>query len=205
MVRLLTIALALAAAPAAAQQRLVLGETPTQGVLIPPGILVGDFDATALVLNPAGLALTRGASLVYVHTHADRDGASGVGGDGFYLASAPVFGRVAAGLGFELLRPPYAYRPAATSQKLACGLAVKLAPGVSLGVTWNHLFAAAGTGLNGLDGVDVGVAWRAAAHVGFAYVGRDLNTPTVATAAGTESLRRAHEFEMSLRPLGDDR
>ncbi|HEY3356037.1 MAG TPA: signal peptide peptidase SppA, partial [Polyangia bacterium] len=40
---------------------------------------------------------------------------------------------------------------------------------------------------------------------GFAYVGRDLNTPTVATAAGPESLRRAHDFEMSLRPLGDDR
>ncbi|HEY3353628.1 MAG TPA: signal peptide peptidase SppA [Polyangia bacterium] len=204
-ITLLTLAVGLRAAPAAAEH-VVTGESPTQGLSIPAGRLVGDFDATALTLNPAGIVLMRGASLVYVHTELDRSGARGIGGDGFFLANQPLFGRFTFGLGLELLRPPRPFRPDGSSQRTTLALAYRLLPGVAVGLAWHHLFASDATGGHGgLDSLELGVTLRPLAHVGLAYVLRDINTPSIDALGTMTPVPRRHDLELAIRPLGDDR
>jgi protease IV len=201
----LLIVLLCVGARTAAAQPLVVDEAPTQGVKIPAGVLAGDADATATVLNPAGLALMRSASFTYIHTEIDEHQRRLGRGDGLYLAFRPVFGRVNSGVALELMRPPDAVRSAPAAQRLSFAVGVKLLPGVALGLTWGHLFSSTAHGVDGMNTFDLGLVVRPSAHFAAAYVLRDLNSPTMTVLGQPWHVPRVHELEVTLRPGGTDR
>jgi protease IV len=201
---LLCVLLCLAAAPAGAQP-LVVDESPTQGVKIPAAPLAGDADATATVLNPAGLALMRSASFTYIHTEIDKHERRLGRGDGVYLAFRPLFDRVNTGMALEFMRPPQGFPSAPSAQRLSFAVGLKLAPGVAVGATWGHLFSSTGRGVDGMDTFDLGLVVRPFAHVAAAYVLRDFNSPTMLVLGRQWHVPRVHEFELTLRPTGSDR
>jgi protease-4 len=201
---LLTLLLCLGARSAAAQS-LVVDESPTQGVKIPAGALAGDVDATATVLNPAGLALMRSASLTYLHTEIDGHQRRLGRGDGVYLAFKPVLGRINSGVALEFMRPPAALRSAPSAQRLSVAVGVKVLPGLAVGATWGHLFSSTGDGVDGMNTFDLGVVLRPWAHLAAAYVLRDVNAPRMLVLGQAWHVPRAHDLELTLRPTGDDR
>ncbi|MBI5481524.1 MAG: signal peptide peptidase SppA [Deltaproteobacteria bacterium] len=204
----LVLVMTLLGAGSVAAQSLVVDESPTQGVKIPAGALAGDADATATVLNPAGLALMRSASLTYLHTEIDGHQRRGGRGDGVYLAFRPVLGRVNSGVALEFMRPPGSFCSAPGAQRLSFAVGVKLLPGLALGATWGHLFSATGHGVDGMNTFDVGLVLRPFAHLAAAYVLRDLNSPAMQVFDQPRRVwhvPRVHEFEVTLRPAGDDR
>ena len=70
---------------------LAAGQSPARGPEIPTGVLAGDADATAVVLNAANLVFLPDWNLVGLYSHLDRDGLRGPGGGGLYFATPMPF------------------------------------------------------------------------------------------------------------------
>ena len=80
----------------------------TRGVTVPGGGgVAGDFDATAVVHNPAGLATLRGVSMAFAATVLDDDDTEvGGGGWGLFLALPLRLFGLTYGFGFESVDSP---------------------------------------------------------------------------------------------------
>src|SRR5262245_58870217 len=94
--------------PALAEPR--FAEPPTVGLALPAGPLAGEFDATAVELNPAGLAQLHDPHLELVWTALPEDEVAGLGAGVGVFAGAPVslhfLPRLGFGVAVEALDPP---------------------------------------------------------------------------------------------------
>ncbi len=190
-------------------------ESRTRGVHVPGGVVAGDADATAVELNPGGLAHVRGLDLRLVAVQMDQ--ATGVrAGAGLGLFSAGRLGPLAMGLGLQWLDPPRseALDPAATGAlvdafKLSLGFGLGGKHG-GIGLAWHHLATDRAPGLDSLDSFDVGASVRPSAYLALGVVARDLNQPRIAADAPRclgcpIDQTRSYDVELALRPLGDAR
>lgn len=190
-------------------------ESRTRGVHVPGGAVAGDADATAVELNPAGLAHVRGLDLRLVAVQMEQT--SGVRpGAGLGLFSAARLGPIALGLGLQWLDPPRAQAldPASPMAlvdafKLSLGLGIG-GPRAGVGLAFHHLSTDRAPGLEGLGSFDVGVSVRPSAYFAGAAVVRDLNQPRIANDAPRclgcpVDQTRSYDLELALRPLRDAR
>ena len=180
-------------------------EEPTGGVALPTTPLAGEHDARAVVANPGGLALLRGAELTLALNVEDPDVATSAGqGFGIYAADTVGGGglvpRLGLGLGLEWLRPSRAQLepdPGAPF-RFTLGLATSLGKSAGLGVAWHH-FHDDGV-LAGVNTYDLGLSARAGNYLAFGATLRDVATSPI---AGTP-IQRRYELEVAVRPLATD-
>ena len=195
---LVALASALFAAAAHAQtiRPIPVGEPPTPGVYNPTIGLAGDADASSVEKNPASLGFLPSWSGVYLHSELDPDGTVGGRGDGFFVASPlPYLSAISLGAGVQLLRPPSIF-PFPNEQKFSLALAVRVHPGIALGLTYAHLWAAQGPVASGLDTLDVALALRPSRWLAAALVVHDLPSPAVQGFP----LQRVWDPEIAVRP-----
>lgn len=181
-------------------------EEPTGGVHLPSAPLAGQFDATAVTVNPAGLGLLESSSFTLALDLAREEGASRSGpGGGLYYA-AKLGGRVLPKLGYglsvEWLRPPRAelIPDPGTATRLTNSFALPMGANASLGFGWHHFYDEIGT-LDGLDTYDLGWTQRFGSKWAAGIVVRDLGAPKV----DGKTVQRRYEAELVSRPLGTDR
>jgi protease IV len=193
----LVLALVTVARFARAQQPIPAGEPPTPGVYNPTLGVAGDADASAVEKNPAALGFLPSWSGVYLHSELDPAGVVGGRGDGFFVATPlPLFSMISLGAGVQLMRPPTIF-PFPNEQKFSLALGVRLHPGVALGVSYAHVWAAQGPVAGGIDTLDVALSLRPARWLAAALVVHDLPGPAVRGL----SLQRVWEPELAIRPL----
>lgn len=173
---------------------------------MPSAPLAGQFDATAITMNPAGLSLLESSNLTLALDLAREEGAarSGPGGGIFYASklgggALPSLGW---GISLEWLRPPRAELTPdpGTPTRLTNSFSLPMGRNASLGFGWHHFYDDVGT-LGGLDTYDLGWQSRFGAHLAAGLVVRDLGAPKVAG----ETVQRRYEAEVVTRPLGTDR
>jgi protease-4 len=197
---LVVAALALFASRAArAQSRpLPIGEPPTPGVRNPTIGIAGDADASSVEKDPAALGFLPAWSGNYLHTELDHDGTVGVGGDGFFFASPiPYLSQLALGAGVQLLRPPSAF-PFKNEEKFTLALAIRPLPGLSLGLSYAHLWADQGPVAGGIDTLDLAISARPLRWLAAALVVHDVPGPAVQQFP----LQRVWDPEVAVRPFG---
>lgn len=179
-------------------------EEPTDGIALPTVPLAGEHDATAVAVNPGGLALLRGPEVAVAIDSEDSSVATSSGpGVGAYFASAVGGGflpRIGVGMGVEWLRPPrvdLAPDPGTPLRyTLAYGFPLGATAGV--GISWHHYFGEGA--LSGVNAFDLGVSWRWTSYFALGGVLRDLATSDI---AGTPVQRR-YQLEAVVRPLQTD-
>ena len=177
-------------------------EEPTGGMALPLTPLAGEHDARAVVANPGGLALLRGAEVAVALGLEDPDVATSAG-PGFGVFTAGVMGgkilpRFALGLGFEWLRPArsqLAPDPGAPF-RFTLGFATGVGGSAGVGFAWHH-FHDDGI-LDSADTFDLGASTRWGNHLAVGATVRDLATGTI----GGVPVQRRYELEAVLRPLG---
>jgi protease-4 len=199
---------ALVVAPAIAHAQSVerrYVDEPTAGLHLPTTPLAGDHDARALVLNPGGLQLLDGRSLVLAVDVVDEDAAAAAGqGVGLYYAGTTGGGllpRFGYGVGVEALRPPRGQLDPdpGTPTRLSFGMSVPFGRSGGIGMT-AHRFAGEALA-RGRWTSDLGVAYRFGNHAALGMVARDLSAPDI----GVVEVQRRYELELTARPLGTDR
>ncbi len=202
--RSLLIILLLALPRAAAAQVPVTplsGESPTQGVRLPAPTVAGVADATAVQINPAGLALLPSWSAVLHHAEISREGRLAGGGDALMFGSPlPLLPYIAAGVGLSWLRPSEA-TGYADSVQLSFALAARYRDKVGLGASVSTFISDDDPDLDGLATVDLGLWFHPFEWAGAALVVHDLTTPKY----GGVPLQRRYDLELSARPLRNDR
>ncbi len=185
------------AARAQTARPLPVGEPPTPGVRNPTLGVAGDADASAVEKDPASLGFLPSWSGVYLHTDLDHQGTVGGNGDGFFVASPlPYLSAISLGAGVQLIRPPETF-PFFNEQKFSLALAVRVHPGISLGLSYAHLWADRGPVAQGIDTLDVALALRPERWLAAALVVHDLPSPAVQGFP----LQRVWEPEVAFRPL----
>lgn len=182
-------------------------EEPTAGLELPAGALAGDHDATAVSLNPAGLPFLGGGHFELVYTGLDDEFAGGPGsGLGLYAATPvalPLLPRLGFGVAVEHLIPPRLSLVPDPGEptRVSLSAAYLVAPGFGVGLSWHRFTDDGGGALDGVDTVDLGLAFRINRHVAFGAVVRDAATPVVAGVP----VQRRYQFEAVTRPFGTDR
>lgn len=191
-----TSALTLLGAVASAQPLPALrADPPTRGPEIPVGVLAGDADATATVLDAANLGFLPAWSVVGMYDFISGSALRGPGGGGLYAATPlPLLDRLSVGAAVELLRPGDAFAYG-DSARLSLSLAARVLPSLSLGATWSHLFLG---GLADVDTLDLSAAARLGRYAALSLVVRDLPAPQFLGTA----IQRVYQPELALRPLG---
>ncbi len=191
----------LAASPAHAQ---TFEGDPTAGLDLPMSPLEGEQDATATVVNPAGLGELPSWNVVAAFTGLDGDTSEADGGGyGIYAATPfklPFLPLQAVGIALEKLLPPtVAYAPdAGRPLRLSLSYALKT-DNVAFGLAWHHFADASAE--SGLDTFDAGMTFRFGAWFAAGGVVRNIFAPVT---AGLRTTRR-YDCELDFRPLSDDR
>jgi protease-4 len=182
-------------------------EEPTGGVNIPTAPRAGEFDAFALVTNPAGLHFLRGSHLGVALDFADEDDATAAGpGGGVFLSNTlggKVLPRIGWGIGLEFLRPSRINLDPdpGTPARFTLGMSTAIGKDSSLGFSWHRFFDEEGRTLAGESTYDLGFATRAGAYWAAGIVVRDLFQPKVASIP----VQRRYEVELAARPFATDR
>src|SRR5262249_53284381 len=184
----------------------------TRGVLIPGGDgVAGDYDATAISLNPGGIATLAAPSLAITGTILDQDATvRGGGGWGAFLAVPIPFLRTAIGFGWQQLASPRSWitfdKDGTPLSPDARQINTTFATGgrhVSFGLTYAHLFWDRTPQYQNVDTLHVGLTLRPSRFWAFGGVIRDALAP--AGRIPQEKFERSYDLELSLRPLGDAR
>jgi protease IV len=170
---------------------------PTRGPAIAESARAGDADATAVELNPAALGFMPAAGFELPWAAASdpavvpRRGAAG------YLG-LPIFLHSALGLGLSGVAD-------ATTQGIDAHTTFRLdyalrpLRGLSLGVSWAHIWGGRFAGTNTFD---LGFSARLGRHVAFAGTVEDVGQPRPSFGA---ELPRLWIGELVVRPLGTNR
>jgi protease-4 len=184
-------------APAWAQR----GEPPTPGVYNPTVGVAGDADATSIEKNPAQIGELRSFSVGLLTTNTRRSGTVGGSGVGVFGATPlPYLSSIAIGAAYQWVYPPTAY-PFGDVHKLSLGLAWRIVPGLSIGLTYAHLWSPDPPVSAGIDTLDLGFAARLGRWAAAGLVIRDVVQPVVDGLP----LQVVWDPEIAVRPLGDDR
>jgi len=197
-----------AVAPAAAQpEDRRYNEEPTGGLETPASPLAGEFDALAVVTNPAGLQFLRGNHLGLV-LHFDDDDYAVTGGAGYGVYDGFTVGgrwlpQMGLGFGVELLRPN---RSALTpdpgeATRLSVGWSLGLGDSAALGLSWHAFLDDSTQPLHGVRSLDLGYTGRWGPHFAFGLVVRDVDRPEI----DGFSVQRRYEAEVATRPTGTER
>ena len=172
------------------------GEAPTVGVrLVAPA--VGTIDnATALELNPAGLAFLPAWSLSFRHSELPDEGRFSGRGSGWF-AGIPLFRSLALGAAVQWLRPTFAsgYED---YLKLSLGFAWRFRSSLSLAFAYHSFISDDDGALDDLDTVDLGLMIRPSAWLAFGATLRNLTGPRYYGLR----LQRVYDTELVFRPLG---
>ncbi len=202
------LALALISSPATAQPAdTQFNEEPTTGLDTPITPLAGEYDAMAVVANPAGLRFLRGSHYgLLLHFDDDdeaRSGGAGVGGYMSFGAGGGLLPPLGFGIGIEALRPARrALEPdPGDAVRLSLGGAMALGERGAFGVTYHHFFDDSTQTLSGVDTWDFGLSSRVGPHFAIGFVLRDFARPIVAGA----KVQRRYELEVAVRPTGTER
>ncbi|MCP4448183.1 MAG: signal peptide peptidase SppA [Myxococcales bacterium] len=193
-------------APGAYGQEHTYATAPTGGVHLPTSPLAGQFDATTVTVNPAGLGLLESTHLTLALDLAREEGATRGGpGGGIYYASqfgGGVLPSMGFGISLEWLRPARAnlIPDPGTPARLTTSFSLPMGRNASLGLGWHHFYDDTET-LSGLDSYDLGWTSRFGAHWAAGLVVRDIGAPKVLG----ETVQRRYEAELVSRPLGTDR
>jgi protease-4 len=185
----------------------------THGLQIPGGDgVAGDYDATAISLNPAGLATLGANSFALVSTVLDDDQTlRGGGGWGAFLALPVPFFHTALGFSWQELSQPKSFTGGVTAGGVLLGqdarqITTSLASGnrhFGFGVTYAHLFWDNSPQYQGVDTIHFGVTLRPSRFWALGATVRDVLAPT--GRVPQEKFDRSYEVELALRPLGDAR
>jgi protease-4 len=202
----LAVALAVSSAAAQPEDR-AYDEEPTTGLETPLTPLAGEFDAMAVVANPAGLRFLRGSHFGLL-LHLDDDEHATTGGAGFgayhaFTSSGRLLPPIGFGVGVEVLRPD---RPSLTpdpgeATRLSLGSAMALGDASAFGVTYHRFFDDSTRSLHGVSTWDFGLTSRLGRYAALGVVARDVGRPNVAGAP----VQRRYEGELSFRPTGTER
>jgi protease-4 len=184
-----------------------LSRDVTRGLTIPGGDgISGEFDATALSLNPAGLITLMAPSVSLIGTILDTPISRPGGGYGGFLAAPIPLVHSAIGFGWQSLQLPTITIPGwpVPIDENAGILSAGLSGGgrrAGIGFTYSHVFWEQST--RGIDTVSIGVQTRPSRYWAFGAVLRDAFAP-IGRVPG-EKFNRSYDLELTLRPLGDAR
>jgi protease-4 len=152
------LALCLASLPAPARGQAVLATDLASGIpvgLAVPGSVAGSDEATAVSVNPAGLAFIGGATLQYFFEDGQGAGNSGNG----LFAGLPI-GPVVPGLSLQWMSPAGGAR----YLKTELALALDVGDVVALGYGWNF-YGSPSPALSGFFTMDAGLVVRPGRHL----------------------------------------
>ena len=201
-------ALVLVSSPAAAQpEETRFNEEPTSGLDTPITPLAGEYDAMAVVANPAGLRFLRGRHYgLLLHFDDDDEASTSGAGFGGYMGFGTGGGLLpplGLGIGIEALRPARRSLDPDPGDALRVSLGSGMAVGdaSAIGVTYHHFFDDSTQTLGGVDTWDFGLSTRAGPHFAVGLVVRDFARPTIANA----KVQRRYELELAMRPTGTER
>ena len=164
---------------------------PSRGATLPPtGAALVD-QATAPVVNPAGVRFVESAELFYLH---ERSVNRGEVVDGLYLGDS-FFNFVGLGFGLEWVRatPSNAQDHRKFSWTLAFGSRT-----LSLGTSFNF-YSSSDPNLDRMSSWDLGLTARPFRQFALAGVVKNLNHPT----EGTLTFARQYDIGVGVRPLGE--
>jgi protease-4 len=192
---------ALAPGAARAQGVASIVASPLAGVAQPGAGIADGASVFAGTMSAASLADLASWQVGLRHTETTAGLAWSGRGTGAYFASPlPLVSSLKLGAGIELLRPI----DAPLAGKLQLALAYQALPGLTVGLSYGHLFQ--GAEYDGLDTVDLSLRLRAGRHLVLGAALHDLSAPiSRAATATTPSVQRSYQAELLLRPLGDDR
>ncbi len=160
----------------------------SRGATLPPTSAALVDDATAPLVNPAGLARMPGLQLFYLH---ERNLARNQIIDGVYLGQS-LFGLIDFGFDLEWIRGTGPSRRR-TSFSLALGSEF-----LSLGATY-HTFSSEDPNLDALSTWDIGMVSRPMRYFSLAAAIKNLDAPS----HGGLGFNRQYDFALGLRPLGE--
>ncbi len=177
------------------------GESPTQGVHLPAPSPVSVSDASAVAINPAGLALLPSWSVFMHHAEISRDGRMAGGGDTLMIGTPlPLLNFLSVGAGLSWLRPAEAigYED---SVKLSLAVAGRYKHLIGVGMSYSYFYSDGDPHLSGLSTFDLGIWLHPFDWMGAALVVHDLTTPKV----NGLPLQRRYDLELTARPLRNSR
>jgi protease IV len=220
LVRFLFVAfvLALATAPARAEDNFVLRDVG-RGITLPrPHGIAGDFDVTSVHSNPAGLATLGGFSVGAGATQLTEDRTvRGGGGWGAFIAFPLTLRmrdgepfRLTYGFSWEQVNAPDSWRRDAADVRddpydatlffNSVGVGTRQA---SFGWTIARTNWANSSENDGSTTHHIGANLRAGRYLAFGGAWRDVFEPTGRTEGQVERFERSLDLEAALRPLGD--
>ncbi len=162
---------------------------PPRDVALPPTSASFVDEATAAIVNPAGLTFVGAPQLFYVH---EQNSARDLVGNGLYLGTT-LFRSLGAGVSFEWLSGGGAPFYRKTTWALSLG-----SPAFSLGGGWS-LYSSGNEALRRLSAFDVGLTARPSDFLSLALVAHDVNAPR----SGDFFLPRTFQAAVGARPFGD--
>lgn len=166
-------------------------DTPdfSRAATLPPTSAALVDEATAPLVNPAGLARMPGVQLFYLH---ERNLARNQIIDGVYLGQS-FFGLLDFGFDLEWIRGNGQPSRRRTSWTLALGSEF-----LSLGATY-HTFSSEDLNLDALSTWDIGMVSRPMRYFSLAAAIKNLDAPS----HGDIGFNRQYDFALGLRPLGE--
>jgi protease-4 len=164
---------------------------------------VSDEDTSAIVLNPANIALMPSWELRWQASFLDERALVPWQGHAFSFGVPIDFLNLGVGMRVDLIDPPaqnpearYGHRSNYTW--LTGAIAYAPSDAVSLGASFQHSYSE-NAQLDAQSSWSLGYTVRPVNQVGFAVVGHDLNAPT--NRAGGH-LERSYDLALALRPFG---
>ncbi|MEZ4462915.1 MAG: hypothetical protein R3E66_24940, partial [bacterium] len=182
MKTLLVLAATLLCTPVVAQEALL--PSPSQGIQLPYGSVAAQDDATALEINPAGLAFMETGELGFGYDAAADDFRQVSNeSNAFFMAAGN--GIVGTGFSFQGLSQPSGGALLDTYRKYTWGAAIAIPQRLSLGFNVNWFGSSDSQRLDELVSYDLGVQLRLGEHVALGAMLRDVNEPFLSASAAT--------------------
>ncbi|HTQ04079.1 MAG TPA: signal peptide peptidase SppA [Polyangiaceae bacterium] len=165
--------------------------------------VASDEDTSAIVLNPANIALMPSWELRWQAAFLSEQAIVPWQGHAFSFATPIDFLNMGVGLRLDLIDPP-SDNPAARFGNrsnyawLTGALAYAPSPSVSLGASLQHSYSENPL-LDSQSSWSLAYTWRPVNQLGIAVVGHDLNAPTNRAGGHVE---RSYDIGLALRPFG---
>ena len=152
------------------------GTTPTDGLRLPETSITTREDATALELNPAGLAFIQrwDASVVYTTAHDDALAGTGV------FVGGRLFGQLGLGGAVQWVENPAL---GGDFKKFTLGLGSHIGERLSFGLSYSFFDHDTSTAVDTFSSFDAGIQLRLTNWMGFGASFRDFNTPRLGGVA----------------------